>query len=168
MVPNYYLESVLPLGVLTGSRAFNCFTEESDWDIVILEKDLPDWELAEDYQSTDFNRGYYDESGDGGKPGYDLSEHSEFDDDPFLEYDQATIWGPLVQIIKYWYYTDLDKEICINLFVYSNYNSIILDKFKELNALMKFTKGSSLKDKEIRIQAFTEIINKVGITDTPY
>ena len=31
----YHLDSMLTLGVLTGSRAFNCSHEDSDWDIVI-------------------------------------------------------------------------------------------------------------------------------------
>ena len=31
----YHLNNMLTLGVLTGSRAFNCSHEDSDWDIVI-------------------------------------------------------------------------------------------------------------------------------------
>lgn len=31
----YHLDNMLTLGVLTGSRAFNCSHEDSDWDIVI-------------------------------------------------------------------------------------------------------------------------------------
>ena len=31
----YHLNSMLTLGVLTGSRAFNCSHKDSDWDIVI-------------------------------------------------------------------------------------------------------------------------------------
>ena len=33
------LEQLLQVGVLTGSRAFNCSTTKSDWDIVVLESD---------------------------------------------------------------------------------------------------------------------------------
>ena len=81
-------KNVLPLGVLTGSRAFNCATEKSDWDIVILQSNLPNYTAAEDYQCTNFNHDELVGPIDGGKPGYDLSEFSEFEDESFIEYDQ--------------------------------------------------------------------------------
>ena len=161
---NYALSQVLPLGVLTGSRAFNCATEESDWDIVILESNVPDYRLTADYKCTDFCNdpivpNYKDEQA---KPGFDLSEHSEFDsEDGFVEYDQTIIWGPLLKIIKYYD----DDNNCINLFVYRDSNGIILDKFRELNSLMNFIHNVRLQDKEYRIKAFTEIIASVGITN---
>ena len=95
-MPDYYLEQVLPLGVLTGSRAFNCATESSDWDIVIHESLLPNWKEADDYQSTDFGNDEYDDNPYLGKPGFNLQEYPEFEDESFIEYDQSTIWGHLV------------------------------------------------------------------------
>ena len=162
---NYNLSQVLPLGVLTGSRAFNCATEKSDWDIVILESNLPNYTNSVEYRVTDFINGPYDASDTyTGKPGFNLSDYSEFEDEPFIEYDNSTIWGPLVQIIKYWD----DEENCINLFVYKDHNASILDKFKQLNHLMNFVHNVKLVDKEYRIKTFTKLIAHVGITDTPH
>ena len=163
-MPNYNLSQVLPLGILTGSRAFNCATDKSDWDIVILKPDLPNYMDAGDYTCTDFNKDVWvcNPRDERSKPGFDLSEHTEFDDDEgFIEYDQILIWGPLTQIIKYWD----DDENCITLFVYEDHNGIILEKFKELNQLMNFIHNARLQDRDYRIKAFTEIALRVGITD---
>ena len=95
-MPNYNLSQVLPLGILTGSRAFNCATDKSDWDIVILKSKLPPYRLSWNYHCTDFNKDPCtgDQKGRKTKPGFDLSEYSEFDDeDGFIEYDQTIIWG---------------------------------------------------------------------------
>lgn len=163
---NYNLEQVLPLGVLTGSRAFNCSTKDSDWDIVIVQANLPNFQFAGDYTFTDFSA--MDDlahfiPNSHIKSGYDLLEYPDLGED-FVEYDKSTIWGPLEQIIKYWD----DNDNCINLFVYNNNHVGILEKFKELNALMNFLHGSKLQDKNYRIEAFTSIINKVGITNYTY
>ena len=161
---NYNLNQVLPLGVLTGSRAFNCATKTSDWDIVILESNLPDYRLTPDYTSTDFTKDHWvlNPNNEQSKPGFDLSEYTEFDDDEgFIEYDQTIIWGPLLQIIKYYD----DEDNCINLFVYEDHYDTILDKFKELNNLMNFIHNVRLQDKSYRIKAFTEIALHVGITN---
>ena len=48
------LENVLKLGVLTGSRAFNCSTTESDWDIVITESNVPYYKCSLEYRETIF------------------------------------------------------------------------------------------------------------------
>ena len=163
-MPNYNLSQVLPLGILTGSRAFNCATETSDWDIVILKSNLPDYRLTPDYTSTDFTNDHWvlNPNNEQSKPGFDLSEHTEFDDDEgFIEYDQTIIWGPLLQIIKYWD----DEDNCINLFVYEDHNGIILDKFIELNQLMNFIHNVRLQDRNYRIKAFTDIALRVGITN---
>ena len=166
-MPNYYIEQILPLGVLTGSRAFNCATESSDWEIVIHKSLLPDYTAAWNYQSTNFLKDDYDYQ-DGYKPGYNLDEYPEFEDEPFIEYDQSTIWGPLVQIIKYWYLTDPEDEsteVCINLFVYPDNLTDIYERFDKLNKLMNMCYGASLQDKQVRIEAFTKVIKLVGITD---
>lgn len=163
MEPNYNLDKVLPLGVLTGSRAFNCATEESDWDIVLIESNVPNYKYSINYKVTNFCTtedllnyvpiGY-------SKAVYDLEEYPDLGKE-YIEYDKSTIWGPLQQIIKY---TD-DNEVCINLFVYKDCHEPILQKFKELNNLMNFVHNVKLKDRSYRVQAFTEIINKVGITN---
>ncbi len=161
---NYNLNQVLPLGVLTGSRAFNCATETSDWDIVILESNVPDYRLTADYNCTDFNKDCWvlNPHDEESRPGFDLGEYSEFDtENGFIEYDQPTIWGPLTQIIKYYD----DENNCINLFVYMDHNAIILDKFRKLNNLMNFIHNIRLQDKSYRIKAFTEIALHVGITN---
>ncbi len=162
---NYNLEQVLPLGVLTGSRAFNCSTKDSDWDIVITNSNIPDYTYT-NYTCTDFlSRDITDYAPSGhSKPGYWIDELIPDLGEDFVEYDKLTIWGPLVQIIKYWD----DNDNCINLFVYNNNHVGILEKFKELNTLMNFLHGSKLQDKNYRIEAFTNIINKVGITNYTY
>ena len=163
---NYNLADVLPLGVLTGSRAFNCFTDESDWDIVILESDLPDYKETVDYTCTDFVNGPFTDCYYWNKPkfGHDVSAYAEFDDeDGFIEYDQVIIWGPLLQIIKYWD----DDNNCINLFVYSDSDRNILDKFQKVTTLMNFLHNVKLQDKSYRIEAFKDILLKLEITPKP-
>lgn len=157
---DFYLDNMLNKGVLTGSRAFNCNTNKSDYDIVITKSNLPKYTEADDYQCYDFN------------PEDSITEIPELEDeansDGCLDYDQLTIWGPLVSIIKYWYLTnpeDKSTEVCINLFVYQDKQVTIYNKFKQLNAQMLFCHGAKLQDREYRIKAFTEIIKKVGITD---
>ena len=90
---NYNLEQVLPLGVLTGSRAFNCSTKDSDWDIVIVEADLPNFKSAKDYTFTDFlSRDITDYVPSGhSKPGYWIDEHLPDLGEDFVEYDKSTI-----------------------------------------------------------------------------
>ena len=156
------LENVLKLGVLTGSRAFNCSTDESDWDIAIIESNVPYYKCSLEYRETIFQMDNLLDyiPIDFTKPVFDLEEHPDLGED-YVEYDQTTIWGPLQSIVKY-----LDDEgNWINLFVYSDNHKPILEKFKELNNLMNFVHGSKLKDKDYRIQAFIDIINKVGITN---
>ena len=163
-MPNYYLEQVLPLGVLTGSRAFNCATESSDYDIVIHESSLPDWKAADDYQNFQFY------NGENIPPSTPELEDGPRDsgDDTLLKYDAITIWGPITQIIKYWYLIDPDDEsteVCINLFVYPDNITDIYQRFNQLNKLMNMCYGASLQDKQVRIEAFTKVIKLVGITD---
>ncbi len=163
-MPNYEynLENVLKLGVLTGSRAFNCSTTESDWDIVITQSNVPYYKCSLEYRETIFQMdNLLDYIPEGfTKHVFDLEEHPDTGED-YLEYDKNTIWGPLQSIVKY---LD-DKGNWINLFIYSDNRKPILEKFKELNNLMNFVHGSKLKDKDYRIQAFIDIINKVGITN---
>lgn len=158
------LEVLLPLGVLTGSRAFDCATELSDWDIVLIESNLPSDLLDRDIISdTNFSaewENYYDPAER--KPGYAIDEEvlPELGDD-FIEYDQITIWGPIARNLKY-----IDEHNrTINLFVYQDKYASILNKFKELNSLIVFLHGTKLMDKQYRIQAFIELTDKLGITN---
>lgn len=160
MSPNYNLNQVLPLGILTGSRAFNCATPESDWNIVIFKSNVPNMQNLLNIKITDFTYSPYDGSTFYNKPGYDLSQYFDLGDD-FIEYDKHTIWGPLSQIIKYWD----NEDNCINLFVYEDKYSTIMDRFKQLNNLMNFVYNVKLQDKQFRIEAFTQVIKQVGITD---
>jgi hypothetical protein len=158
-----HLAHLLSVGVLTGSNAFNCATEESDWDIVILASDYPI--IAEHLliSDTDFTRDclvYSDEHES--RYGVSLSDHEEFEDEPFIEYDQHTIWGPLQRISKY---QSPQSDAIINLFVYEDCNAAILPKFRELNNLMVFLHGTELADKQVRIEHFTHLIDHVGITN---
>lgn len=53
-----HLEQLLQVGVLTGSRAFNVATPESDWDIVILESNcrhIEDMNIINDTMFTNWN-----------------------------------------------------------------------------------------------------------------
>ncbi len=156
------LEQLLQVGVLTGSRAFNCSTTESDWDIVILKSDgkrLMDGNIV---NNTNFNS-WGDAVTNNGKAYYDLSEYPEFADEPCIEYDQHTIWGPLTRIVKY--YPIDSEDTIINLFVYEDKDADILPKFVELNSLMNFLYGHEISDKQKRIEAFTKVIKHVGITN---
>lgn len=157
---DFYLDRILPLGVLTGSRAFGCATESSDWDIAIIESRVPEYQLADDYQVHEMrNLEYITECPEAES---DLNEDSEY------EYDKISIWGPIERIIKYWYLTDPEDEsteVCINLFVYKDEYINLYPKFIELNNLMKFVHNTKLKDRDYRIDAFIEIIDKVGITN---
>ena len=156
------LEQLLQVGVLTGSRAFNCKTAESDWDIVILESDCARFMDGDIINDTQFDNGKHTIK-DNGKPYYDLSEYPEFENEHHVEYDQHTIWGPLTRIIKY-YPIDSENTI-INLFVYEDGAADILPKFVELNSLMNFLYGHEISDREKRIEAFVKVIKHVGITD---
>lgn len=159
-----HLEQLLQVGVLTGSRAFHCATESSDWDIVILESDCDQLMNGDIINDTDFKNGPWvtDSYGEKSKAGFDLSEHPEFEDEPFIEYNEHTIWGPLARIVKYY---APDSEEIINLFVYEDTHADILPKFIELNELMTFLYGYEIANKQKRIEAFTKIIKHVDITN---
>lgn len=161
------LEQLLQVGVLTGSRAFNCETAISDWDIVILESDCKRLMKGDIINDTQFDNWDHAVTYDG-KPYYNLSEYPEFEDEPRIEYDQHTIWGPLTRIVKYYPIdsgNNVSMDIIINLFVYADKDADILPKFVELNSLMNFLYGHEIFDKQKRIEAFVKVIKHVGITD---
>lgn len=144
----YSLENMLSLGVLTGSRAFNCASEDSDWDIVITHKHIFNTRLISNYKvCIDFNK-KWDESQ------YDVDGIECIQD----MYD-GSVWGPIFNIIKY---TDINNNI-INLFIYDNKYEAILPLFTELNNRMNFLYGSEVHDRDTRIDRFIELTDKLGI-----
>lgn len=155
------IKALLEVGVLTGSRAFSCSTINSDWDIVILESDIDKLCNGDIINDTKFNS-WDDITTDDGTAYWNLSDYPEFEDNPKLEYDQHTIWGPLTRILKY--HSSASDEV-INLFVYADANIDILLKFRELNNLMNFLYSQEIKDKSKRIERFVQLTKHLGITN---
>lgn len=152
LIKQYYsLENMLTLGVLTGSRAFNCASEDSDWGIVITYKHMSGtMYLPTDYKiCIDFNKKW---------------NETQYDADG-LECIQdmynGSVWGPISEIAKY---TDLNGSI-INLFIYDNQHEAILPLFTELNNRMNFLYGSEIHDRDTRIDRFIELTDKLGISN---
>ena len=145
----YHLNNMLTLGVLTGSRAFNCPHEDSDWDIVItLDKlvnynQVPTIDHLIDF-SKPWNEPQYDADG--------LECIQEL-------YDES-IWGPITFIDKY---TDIDGN-SINLFIYEDKYEAILPLFIKLNNRMNFLYSDEVHDKDKRIERFIELTDKLGIS----
>lgn len=154
MVRIKHIQLLLEVGVLTGSRAFNCSHSESDWDIVILYKDRPT-DLS---QYTIITHVDFDSPPDGEY--YDTSECDALEDD--LEYDRMGIWGPICDMYKY---VSPDSGAIVNIFVYPDRYEAVLSKFEEVTHLMNFLYGSSLADKPTRIEAFIKVLASVGITN---
>lgn len=145
----YHLDNMLTLGVLTGSRAFNCSHEDSDWDIVItLDKLLNYNQIPTVIHLIDFNK-FWDE------PQYDADGIESIQ-----ELYDGLIWGPISFIDKY---TDIDGN-SINLFIYDAEYEAILFLFIELNNRMNFLYSDEVHDKDKRIERFIELTNKLGIS----
>lgn len=141
----YHLTNMLTLGVLTGSREFNCSHEDSDWDIVItLDKLLNYNQVPTVIHLIDFSK-CWDE------PQYDVDG---------LECIQELYDGSISFIDKY---TDIDGN-SINLFIYEDKYEAILPLFTELNNRMNFLYSDEVHDKDKRIERFIELTNKLGIS----
>ena len=149
-----HIQLLLEVGILTGSRAFNCATPESDWDIVILYNDRPK-DLLQYIIITHVD---FDSPPDGEY--YDTSECDALEDD--IEYDQVGIWGPICDMYKYY---SPDSDEVVNLFIYSNKYESVLSKFEEVTHLMNFIYEAALVNRPTRIDAFTKVLKSVGITD---
>lgn len=147
----YSLENMLSIGVLTGSRAFNVASSDSDWDIVVTRSMLPYFLSVPGIEELiDFEEDWTEPSID-----------ADGDITPEKMYDQATIWGPIVSIYRYIDANDND----INLFLYEDAYIDILPLFTKLNKTMQFVYGQSIADKDKRIEAFIELTDKLGITN---
>jgi hypothetical protein len=150
-VEQYFsLENMLTLGVLTGSRAFNCASDDSDWDIVITHKHIFNTRLIPSYKTClDFKKKW-------NEPQYDADGLECIQD----MYD-GSVWGPISEITRY---TDLNGNI-INLFIYHNWGKAILPLFTELNHRMNFLYSSEVHDRDTRIDRFIELTDKLGISN---
>ena len=144
----YHLTNMLTLGVLTGSRAFNCSHEDSDWDIVITLDKLVNYFQMSVNHLINFNK-KWDE------PQYDADGL-----ECIQELYDGSIWGPISFIDKY---TDIDSN-SINLFIYEYKYEAILPLFTELNNRMNFLYSDEVYDKDKRIERFIELTNKLGIS----
>lgn len=145
----YHLTNMLTLGVLTGSRAFNCASEESDWDIVLLDKHLAGRDKPLDYRNCiDFSKTWEE------------TQDNVDGLDTIQELYDGSIWGPISLIDKY---TDLNGNI-INLFIYENKYEAILPLFTELNNRINFLYSSEVHNRDTRIERFIELTNKLGIS----
>lgn len=161
--PDSYLNKLLQIGTLTGSRAFNCATKNSDWDIVLTKKEynsslLNDYPLDLKYTAAHIiSRVDFTES-----KVHNTLNIEEIDEDKII-YDQITIWGPIEQIVKFKLFESNEP---INFFIYpAKFSPIILEKFQEVTHLMNFLYGDKLQDRQYRIEAFKKVLKSVGITD---
>ena len=148
------LELCLCKGILTGSQAFQVPTEDSDWDIVITESNVP-------YQQL--NQYDYDicASWD------NVEEPCDADGvDNSGDMYNGTLWGPINKIAKWYIYEDDDDQLTIiNLFIYPDNEYKTASKFNQVNALMMFTLTPEQRQhKPTRIKKFTEILKQLKIT----
>ena len=144
----YHLTNMLTLGVLTGSRAFNCSHEDSDWDIVITINKLVNYLQMPVTPLIDFSVPW-----DQPQYGIDGLECIQ-------ELYDGSIWGPISFIDRY---TDIDGN-SINLFIYKDEYEAILPLFTELNNRMNFLYSDEVHYKDKRIERFIKLTNKLGIS----
>lgn len=148
------LELCLSKGILTGSRAFQVPTENSDWDIVIAESDIPYKEL--DQYDSEICACWND-----------AEEPCDADGvDNIGEIYSGSIWGPINQIVKYYLFEDdEDSLVTLNLFIYPDKEQSTIAKFHQVNAHMMFSlTEEQRKHKPTRIKKFTEILKQLKIT----
>jgi len=154
---------MLQKGVLTGSRKFNVPSKHSDYDIIILEKDVPT-DLKE--KSWDYTVCFDASSGEpDGADGIDIDDIESW-------YEGSDVWGStLDRIIKYFpqnldYELKCVEDVQINLFVYDNSHTDVLDKFRVLNAKMLFTlTREQLAHKPTRVERFAELLTELKINE---
>ena len=148
------LELCLSKGILTGSQAFQVPTENSDWDIVILESDIPYKELDQYDSEICACWNVAEEPCDA--DGVDSIE----------EIYGGSIWGPINQIVKYYLFEDdEDSLVTLNLFIYPDHEHKTVAKFNQVNALMMFSlTHEQRKHKPTRIKKFIEILKQLKIT----
>jgi len=148
------LELCLAKGILTGSQAFQVQTDDSDWDIVITESNVPyqqlnqyDYEVCASWDSVE--------------------EPCDADGvDSTGDMYHGTLWGPINKIAKWYIYEDDDDQLTvINLFIYPDNEHKTITKFHQVNALMMFTLTQEQRQhKPTRVKKFTEILKQLKIT----
>lgn len=148
------LQHCLNAGILTGSRAFNVASNDSDWDIVITESNVPyhqlqsyDWEICVNFE--------------------EIEEPCDADGvDDIGEIYRGSIWGPISMISKYYIYDDDDEELTIiNLFIYPDHEYKTVAKFNQVTAHMMFSlTHEQRKHKPTRVKKFVEILKQLKIT----
>ena len=145
----------LERGILTGSQAFQVPSIDSDWDIVITESNVPYTELNQfDWETCASWKDHYEPYNADGVDSID-------------EMYDGTVWGPIINITKWYIYDDDDEDqlITINLFVYPDNEHKTVQKFKQVNALMMFTLTKEQRQhKPTRIARFIEILKELKIT----
>ena len=152
---NPVLTLCLERGILTGSQAFQVPTEDSDWDIVITESQVPykelnqfDWDTCASWEDS-----------------YEPVDADGIDDGDIAEVYNGSIWGPISNIIKWYIYDDDDKLTTINLFIYPDKEQSTVQKFHQVNALIMFTLTHEQRQhKPTRIAKFIEILKDLKIT----
>ena len=147
------LQLCIDNGILTGSRAFQVPTKDSDWDIVITESNVPYIELNQfDWETCASWEDHYEP--------YDADGV-----DSLYEVYNGSIWGPISNITKWYIYDDDDQLTTINLFIYPDKEQTTVQKFKQVNALMMFTLTKEQRQhKPTRIAKFIEILKELKIT----
>ena len=149
------LQLCLDNGILTGSRAFQVPTVDSDWDIVITESQVPYTELNQfDWDTCASWEDYYEPIDADG-----------ITDGDIREIYNGSIWGPIRNITKWYIYDDDDQLTTINLFIYPDKEQTTVQKFTQVNALMMFTLTKEQRQhKPTRIAKFIEILKELKIT----
>lgn len=149
------LELCLSKGILTGSRAFLVPQEDSDWDIVITETNVPYKELNQFDSDVCASWDEY----------YTPIDADGIEDGDISEIYNGSVWGPILNITKWYIHDDDDQLTTINLFVYPDKEHQTVAKFNQVNALMLFTLTKEQRQhKPTRIAKFVEILAELKIT----
>ena len=142
-------------GILTGSRAFDVATPESDWDIVILESQIPRELYSYDYDVC---------------ASWEQSPEEPYNADgvdSLYEVYNGSVWGPIIKIMNFYIYDENDEEdpVIINLFIYPYNEAKTVAKFHQVNATMLFTLTKEQRQhRPTRVKKFIEILKQLHIT----
>jgi len=139
------LDSMLEIGVLTGSRAFNVHKEDSDWDILVslnkaqlfaLHNSIASYEVLVDFAEGDIQDN-------------NSSETEDIDIESYMEAG-FSVWGN--DIIEIGKYQDLNGNL-INLFIYPEKTNN-LENMKKVVGILNFMHSRELVERDKRIELF--------------